>query len=44
MRLNSRTTMAAGRYQLRVGARNPVSGKTGTVFYDVIVPDFTKIR
>jgi VWFA-related protein len=42
IRLNSRTTMAPGRYQLRVGARNPVSGKTGTVFYDVLVPDFSK--
>ena len=42
VRLNSRTTMAPGRYQLRVGARNPVSGKTGTVFYDVVVPDFSK--
>jgi hypothetical protein len=42
VRLNSRAAMAAGRYQLRVGARNPVSGKTGTVFYDVIVPDFSK--
>lgn len=41
VRLNSRTTMTAGRYQLRVGARNPVSGKTGTVFYDVVVPDFS---
>src|SRR5688572_16432162 len=41
VRLNSRTMMAAGRYQLRIGARNPVSGKTGTVFYDVIVPDFS---
>jgi VWFA-related protein len=40
IRLNSRTALAAGRYQLRVGARNPVSGKTGTVFYDVDVPDF----
>jgi VWFA-related protein len=42
VRLNSRTAMAPGRYQLRVGARNPVSGKTGTVFYDVVVPDFSK--
>jgi VWFA-related protein len=41
IRLNSRTALAAGRYQLRVGARNPVSGKTGTVFYDVTVPDFS---
>src|SRR5688572_10843592 len=42
IRLNSRTAMTPGRYQLRVGARNPVSGKTGTVFYDVIVPDFSR--
>lgn len=42
LRLNSRAAMAPGRYQLRVGARNPVSGKTGTVFYDVAVPDFTR--
>ena len=42
VRLSSRTAMPAGRYQLRVGARNPVSGKTGTVFYDVVVPDFNK--
>ena len=42
VRLNSRTTLAAGRYQLRIGARNPVSGKTGTVFYDVLVPDFSR--
>jgi VWFA-related protein len=42
VRLNSRTTLAPGRYQLRVGARNPVSGRSGTVFYDVVVPDFTR--
>lgn len=42
VRLNSRTAMPAGRYQLRVGARNPVSGRTGTVFYDIVVPDFGK--
>ena len=42
LRLNSRATMATGRYQVRVGARDPVSGKTGTVFYDVAVPDFTR--
>ena len=34
--------MPPGRYQLRVGARNPVSCKTGTVFYDIVVPDFSK--
>ena len=42
VRLNSRTTMASGRYQLRVGARNPVSGRAGTVFYDILVPDFAR--
>ena len=42
VRLNSRTMMASGRYQLRVGARNPVSGRTGTVFYDILVPDFAR--
>jgi len=42
LRLNSRTTMAPGRYQLRVGARNPVSAKAGTVFYDILVPDFAQ--
>jgi hypothetical protein len=34
--------MAPGRYQMRVGARNPVSGRTGTVFYDLLVPDFRR--
>ncbi len=42
VRLNSRTAMAPGRYQLRVGARSPVSGRSGTVFYDVLVPDFSR--
>lgn len=42
VRLNPRAAMAPGRYQLRVGARNPVSGRTGTVFYDITVPDFTR--
>lgn len=42
LRLNARTAFAPGRYQLRVGARDPLGGKSGTVFYDLIVPDFTK--
>jgi VWFA-related protein len=42
IRFNSRTAFAAGRYQLRVGARDPLAGKTGTVFYDLLVPDFTR--
>jgi len=42
IRLNTRTTLAPGRYQLRIGARDPMSGKAGTVFNDVVVPDFTR--
>jgi len=34
--------MPIGRYQLRVGARDPLTGKSGTVFYDVTVPDFSR--
>jgi VWFA-related protein len=41
VRLNSRTPLAPGRYQLRVGARDPLTGKAGTVFADLIVPEFT---
>ena len=42
LRFNLRTTLAPGRYQLRVGARDPVGNTAGTVFYDVRVPDFTR--
>ena len=42
VRLNSRTTMAPGRYQMRIGARDPNSGRAGTVFYDITVPDFSR--
>jgi hypothetical protein len=42
LRLNARTTMTPGRYQMRIGARDPNTGKAGTVFYDMIVPDFSK--
>ncbi len=31
-----------GRYQLRIGAREELGGLTGTVFYDLEVPDFRK--
>jgi hypothetical protein len=27
---------------MRIGARDPNTGKSGTVFYDVVVPDFAK--
>jgi VWFA-related protein len=42
LRFNVRTPLAPGRYQLRVGARDPIGNKAGTVFYDVRVPDFTR--
>jgi len=42
IRYNARMPLAPGRYQLRVGARDPLTGKAGTVFYDVVVPDFSK--
>ncbi len=41
VRLNSRTPLAPGRYQLRVGARDPLTGKAGTVFTDLTVPEFS---
>jgi len=41
LRFNARTPLAPGRYQLRLGARDPNGNKSGTVFYDVRVPDFT---
>jgi VWFA-related protein len=44
IRLNSRTPMAPGRYQLRVGARDPLTGKAGTVFTDLTVPEFGSRR
>ena len=42
LRLNARTNMTPGRYQMRIGARDPNTGKSGTVFCDVVVPDFAK--
>jgi VWFA-related protein len=42
LRLNSRTPLGPGRYQLRIGVRDPNTGKAGTVFYDVTIPDFAK--
>jgi VWFA-related protein len=42
VRFNSRATLPTGRHQLRVGARDPLTGRSGTVFYDLFVPDFTK--
>jgi VWFA-related protein len=41
LRLNPRTTLEPGRYQLRVGIRD-ANGRLGTVFYDLTVPDFRR--
>jgi VWFA-related protein len=42
LRLNPRMALAPGRYQLRFGARESPGGQKGSVFYDLIVPDFRK--
>ena len=41
VRMAPRLTLPPGRYQLRVAARE-TGGTTGSVFYDLDVPDFTK--
>ena len=40
IRLNSRTPLPPGRYQLRIGARDPLTGRAGTVFTMSSVPEF----
>ena len=42
VRVNPRISLPPGRYHLRVGAREEVGGLTGSVFYDLDVPDFRK--
>jgi VWFA-related protein len=42
VRMSPRLTLPPGRYQLRVAAREALGGLTGSVFYDLDVPDFTK--
>jgi VWFA-related protein len=42
VRANPRLSLAPGRYQIRIGARESVGGQTGSVFYDLEVPDFRK--
>jgi len=42
IRLNPRISLTPGRYQLRIGVRETASGANGSVFYDLIVPDFRK--
>ena len=42
IRLNERVMLPPGRYQLRVGVRESEAGESGSVFYDLTVPDFSK--
>jgi hypothetical protein len=42
IRLNPRIALPPGRYQLRFGARESSGGQNGSVFYDLMVPDFRK--
>jgi VWFA-related protein len=42
LRVNPRMTLEPGRYQIRIGARESVGSRVGTVFYDLQVPDFRK--
>jgi VWFA-related protein len=38
----SNLTLAPGRYQLRIGARIQSDNTTGSIYYDLDVPDFTR--
>jgi VWFA-related protein len=42
IRMTRRLSLPAGRYQLRIGARENGGGLVGSVMYDLDVPDFTK--
>ena len=42
LRVNPRISLPPGRYHMRIGARDAVAGMTGSVFYDLEVPDFRK--
>ncbi len=42
VRVNPRISLPPGRYHLRIGAREAVGGLSGSVFYDLDVPDFRK--
>ena len=41
LRVNERMTLEPGRYQIRVGVRDALA-QVGTVFYDLVVPDYRK--
>jgi len=42
LRINPRISLPPGRYHLRIGAREAIGGLSGSVFYDLEVPDFRK--
>ncbi len=42
VRANTRIVLPPGRHQLRIGVRERQTGSTGSVFYDVQVPDFSR--
>jgi VWFA-related protein len=42
LRINHRMSLPPGRYQVRLGSRESVGKRLGTVFYDLDVPDFRK--
>ena len=42
VRMTRRLSLAPGRYQLRIGARESNGGLVGSVMYDLDVPDFSK--
>jgi VWFA-related protein len=42
VRLTRRLELPAGRYQLKIGARESAGGRVGSVMYDLDVPDFSK--
>ena len=43
VRLMSQLTLSPGRYQIRVGAHESTGGTTGTVPYDLVVPDYEEM-
>lgn len=43
LRTTTRLELTPGRYSLRVAARDPATGKAGSVIHDLRVPDFTTI-
>lgn len=41
LRVQTRLKLPPGRYQIRIGARETVGGRVGSVNYDLVVPDFS---